>query len=106
MKKLLSIISILIPVTTWAVPVTFQWDPNPVSDNVTEYRVYSMDAQNQPTLLGTTASTQMPADISEGPGTFVVTAYNGFESQPSDPVSVNVPHKPSGASITVSFTFP
>lgn len=105
MKKLL-LIATLLPATTWAVPVTFQWDPNPASDNVIEYRVYSIDAQGQPVIVGTSKSTQMPADIMEGPGTFVVTAYNGLESQPSDPVTVNVPHKPSGASITVSFTFP
>lgn len=106
MKKLLIAIAVFVPLTSWAVPVIFQWDANPVEDNVTEYRVYSMDAQGQPTLLGTSTTTQMSADIPEGPGIFVVTAFNGLESAPSDPVSVNIPHKPSGASITVSFTFP
>jgi len=77
--------------------VTIAWDANPPEENVTEYRVYIEDktAPGKYDILTTVSSTTALIDIPNGLQTVRVTAFNGLESLPSDPLQIpNRPGKP------------
>lgn len=63
-----------------------EWDPNPPTDQVTQYRIYRLAGGSPPKLEGTTTTTTFrPAKK----GTFYVTAVNGGgESIPSEEIKL------------------
>lgn len=58
-----------------------------------------------PPAIGSQCTSILPT-LSSGPHTLTLTAYNGFGSTPSDPLSGTAPSKPIGVSVTVTITIP
>ena len=98
MKTLLILLATAIAAT--AFPATLRWDKNPIEEGITEYRVYQIVDGNRvlkltvPATQGPEPKESTPMEL-QGKEVLVVTAFNGFESEPSDPVTVPVkPSKP------------
>jgi hypothetical protein len=88
----------ILAVTCSAFPAKLRWNANLPAENVTEYRIYKQ-LNGAPALIATVPATDdpkqsTPIDV-QGGEVLTVTAFNGFESEPSDPVTVPVkPSKP------------
>lgn len=101
MKYLLTICAIVVlSITTRAAPITLEWDANPITDMVTEYRVYENISGQYvrvfPTTKITATSVVLPT-LTNAAHTFVVTAVSDVvESIYSDPVVIpKAPGKPT-----------
>lgn len=81
-----------------AFPAKIRWDKNPAAENVTEYRIYqTIDGakvlkQTIPANQDAEPKQSAPIEVNGGE-VLTITAWNGFESEHSDPVTV--PVKPS-----------
>jgi hypothetical protein len=72
--------------------VKLAWNPNPVEENVSEYRLYKVDVGSR-TLLGTTSDTSIIVQADTG-WVIGVTAFRFLESRMSDTVVVLPPMTP------------
>lgn len=67
--------------------VKLHWSANPISENVSEYRIYR-DAL----LIAVSTGTSITVNLNPGDTVYLV-AFNGQESEPSDPVTIPLPVK-------------
>lgn len=92
MKKKLKLLMsslLILPLTALAADLVLEWDPNPASDRVEEYRVYKQRGTNW-VFLGSSVTTNYTiTNITiGGANTYSVTAKNFWqESERSEPVS-------------------
>lgn len=99
MKTLLALLSTVL-LSIHASAITLEWDANPVTDMVTEYRVYENTSGQYvrifPTTKITATSVALPT-LTNAAHTFVVTAVSDVvESVYSDPVFIpKAPGKPT-----------
>lgn len=76
-------------------PATAAWESNAPDGLNVEYRLYSIDAAGERTLVTATAEKSAPIILPNGMSQYVVTAiYQGFESADSNQVNVFVPTAP------------
>jgi fibronectin type 3 domain-containing protein len=88
----------LVSGTAWALPVTLAWDPNPLTEGVTAYRIYTCQKASTTscTLVAETALTQITVETVSVGQCYRGTAVNklGLESDKSLEVCVDMT-KPS-----------
>jgi len=103
MKTILVILALA--ATCQAFPAKIRWNKNPPAENVKEYRIYKQ-VDGKPVLFATApavvdADTKQTFPIEvQGGEILTVTAWNVFESEHSDPVTVPVkPSKPGAVEV-------
>jgi hypothetical protein len=101
--KLILLVFYALILVVFGFPAKLRWSANPPAENVTEYRVYKQ-INGAPVLFATVPATveakqSAPIDV-QGGEVLTVTAFNGFESEHSDPVTVTVkPSKPGAVEV-------
>ena len=77
MKKFysLSALFLMVSIAAFSATLTVGWDPSPISQGVTGYRLYSLIGTNQ-TLLSNVTSTNAPITLPDGMYKLAVTATN------------------------------
>lgn len=80
------IIFLLTCSSLFAEEFTFEWDPNPPSENVIGYNLYRMDWVTKVVyLMAVTSDTRVTVDIPPGQSYIGVTAYNSVTESDYDP---------------------
>jgi hypothetical protein len=101
MKPLLLLIALAL--TASAFPARLRWNANPPEEAITEYLVWQV-IDGKPVLRLTVTATadpkqSTPLEVESGQ-VYQVTAWNGFESEPSDPVTIPaIPTKPGAVEV-------
>jgi hypothetical protein len=111
MKPLIILILLALASIASAFPARFKWNKNPAGENIREYRLYQV-VEGVKVLRLTHPATVGPETVErtvalevETGETYVVTAYNDFESEPSDPKIIPVkPTKPGQLEIVLEGT--
>jgi hypothetical protein len=104
MKTLLTLLALASLAS--AFPARFKWNKNPAGENITEYRIHQL-VDGVPVLRLTHPATAGPETFERSTAlevetgqVYTVTAFNGFASEPSDPLTVPaVPTKPGAVEV-------